>query len=506
MPANTSLNNVDFKYIEAERDPNLTRYFIETESFHRIFKGDKMYVIGRKGTGKSSIYAAILNMPKSQQYAVVGLTFDKYPWQLHNKIKDETKSQDSAHIAAWRYIILIELAKLLLDEAKDSGKKSDELKKVAKFVEDAYGTPRPSLDDLLPALVDRIRRIRKLELPSLGHTGIRGGSIEFDPKESAETSLLSTVKAAIDTIGETILELLGNRYYFVLFDKLDDGWDNSAEFKSSMVGLLRASRDLNIEAQKRKKLLRCVVFLRSDIYDSIQYNDKNKAFPDIELLAWNEKTLQSLVNKRIAKSIGLKNEAEGWGKIFQDETMRSGTSNFKYIVRRTLLRPRDLITFCQECKAAALQNKHDIIQNDDVYYAEERYSERVYREFGDEMHKQCPQVDRLFEVLRRLRSERFTFQDFEAEYLRAQVPDLTASEALRILFEYSIVGVIRKGGSGGGSTLEFKFTHPLIQLDFSREIVVHPGLKKHLKLVEKRSKAIPLEEDELFTGLPSVEN
>jgi hypothetical protein len=52
-----------------------------------------MYVIGRKGTGKSSIYSAIQGMPKSPNYAVAGLTFDKYPWQLDNRIKDETRSR-----------------------------------------------------------------------------------------------------------------------------------------------------------------------------------------------------------------------------------------------------------------------------------------------------------------------------------------------------------------------------------------------------------------------------
>lgn len=495
MAPEVLLTNVDFEYIEAERDPNLTRYFVETESFARIFQGQKMYVIGRKGTGKSSIYSVIESMPKSSKYAVAGLTFDDYPWQLHNRVKDETRSVDAAHITTWRYIILIELAKLLLKEAEEAGKTSEDVQKVAQYVQDAYGTSQPNLKDLLVGLVERLRRVRKLELPKIGHTGVSGGSIEFDPQAPSEKALLDTIKAATDAIQNAVFGLLSQRFYYILFDKLDDGWDNSPDFKSSMVGLLRASRDLNIEAQKQKKLLRCVVFVRSDIYDSLQYNDKNKAFSDIELLAWNGKSLLSLINKRIATSLGLKSDVDAWDRVFEKETMRQGTTNFRYITRRTLLRPRDLIAFCQECKKTALRNGHEIIHNSDIYDAEERYSERVYREFLDEMHKQCPQVDRLFEVLRRLRFERFTFDKFEAEFIRAGVSGLTPSDALRILFDYSIVGVVRIGGSGGGSTLEFKFTHPLIQLDFSREIVVHPGLKKHLKLVEKRSRIAAIEEE-----------
>ena len=41
---------------EAEVDEHLSDYFLQTPSFQKILKGEKMYVIGRKGTGKSAIY------------------------------------------------------------------------------------------------------------------------------------------------------------------------------------------------------------------------------------------------------------------------------------------------------------------------------------------------------------------------------------------------------------------------------------------------------------------
>ncbi|HEV2289503.1 MAG TPA: hypothetical protein VGR81_11175 [Candidatus Acidoferrales bacterium] len=121
------------------------------------------------------------------------------------------------------------------------------------------------------------------------------------------------------------------------------------------------------------------------------------------------------------------------------------------------------------------------------------YSERIYREFVDEMHKQYPFVENLFEVLRRLGHERFTYTKFEQEFARAGISAVDAQTAVKILFEYSIVGTLRIGGSTGGSTLELKYSDPLIQIDLSKEIVVHPALKKHLKLVEKRSRKIKVD-------------
>ena len=490
--AKNSLQNVDFQHIEAERDPNLVHYFLKTESFQRIFRGERMYVIGRKGTGKSTIYSAI-EAAKGKNVNSVGLTFDDYPWNLHNRVRDETKSADAAHIITWRYIILIELSKLLIEEANSSAGTSRELSELQEFVQRAYGSKKPSVGELLSGLFQRLRQVKRLELPRLAHWELSGGAVEFEPAKPEEQAILDTVKLATERIQDTVLDLLnGDKMYFVLFDKLDDGWDNSPEIKSSMIGLLRAARDLNIEAAKRFKALRCVVFLRSDIYDCLLYNDKNKAFSDIEFLAWKDDKLKQLIDRRIAKSLALASEADAWDRTFSKEPMRQGVKNFRYIIRRTLLRPRDLIAFCKHCKDTALQNDHGIIENSDIYIAEAMYSERIYREFVDEMHKQYPFVENLFEVLRRLGHERFTYTKFEQEFSHAGISAVDAQTAVKILFEYSIVGTLRIGGSTGGSTLEFKYSDPLIQLDLSKEIVVHPALKKHLKLVEKRSRKITL--------------
>ena len=83
------LKKIDFGHIAAEADPNLISYFLETDSYKRIFSGERMYVVGRKGTGKSAIYLTIEKL-EDPYLEVSGLTFDDYPWQIHNKIKDES--------------------------------------------------------------------------------------------------------------------------------------------------------------------------------------------------------------------------------------------------------------------------------------------------------------------------------------------------------------------------------------------------------------------------------
>ena len=465
----------------------LVRYFLETDSFRRIFKGDKMYVIGRKGTGKSAIYLTIEHM-HHPDILTSGLTFDNYSWQIHNRIKDTSKSVDFAYVNTWKYIILLELAKLLIKEIDSPQKDSNpDLKKLADFLQKNYGSLKPSFKDFL---VDKLSRIKKLELPSVSLEGVKLGGIEFEQSVTAENRLITDINIINSELQDIILRTMSNnRYYFILFDKLDDGWDASGEFKSSMVGLLKAARDLNIESKNANKHLRAIVFLRSDIYDVLQYNDKNKAFADIELLRWDKDKLITLIDKRIAFSLGLTDEKNAWHRIFEKDKMRSKTPNESYLIKRTFLRPRDIISFCRECLAEARRNKRNIITNEDIYNAENLYSERVYGEFIDEMHKQHPYVGKLFSVLRAMKTERFSFQMFQNEYNKDlyRIENLTPQGALKILFEYDIIGIQKIGGKKGGSTFDFSYTDPLINMDLSKEMVIHPALKKHLRLVEKRT-------------------
>ena len=80
-------------------------------------------------------------------------------------------------------------------------------------------------------------------------------------------------------------------------------------------------------------------------------------------------------------------------------------------------------------------------------------------------------------------------------------PELTevqSREQLAVLYEASVVGVARIGGSKGGSKVVFSYAAPQVKPDFSGRLGVHPGLKKALQLKEGASEAAgtPEQEDE----------
>src|SRR5207248_3098433 len=198
--------------------------------------------------------------------------------------------------------------------------------------------------------------------------------------------------------------------------------------------------------------------LRSDIWHELQFNDKNKFFADIEFLEWSDNRLIEVAANRIKTSLG-GTVADAWDRVFSTKEMRQRASIRSYVLKRTMGRPRDVIVFCLKCQEVANEGSHEVVETDDVYEAETRYSQYVYGELDDEMGKQVPQARAYLQALRDLGKTRFTLKEW-VETLRSKERELTEAEARRrlgILFDYSIVGVPKRGGAGGGTTLLFNY-------------------------------------------------
>lgn len=272
----------------------------------------------------------------------------------------------------------------------------------------------------------------------------------------------------------------------LLLDRLDEGWDASNESRQMLAGALKAAREINLALRRPGSAAPVVIFLRSDIFQYLQFNDKNKMGVDIEYLDWGEEGLVNVASARIARSLGCKRE-DAWGQAFSSKRMRQRSSIRSYIIKRTMLRPRDIVAFCINCQEVAVRTGHDVIETDDVYEAEESYSQHIYNELDDEMHKQLPRARESLQVLRDMQQQRFSLSDW-VQALRARHPDASEAEAiarLKELFDYSVVGVQRTGGRRGGTTFQFVYEDRLLQPNFSAQMVVHFSLKKALTLRDR---------------------
>lgn len=129
----------NFGAIDAENDKNLLINFYKSDVIAQLLEGDKSIVIGRKGTGKSAIYTYICD-EYSQE--AVKLVFKDYPWQLHDKFKNEMVSERERYVNSWEFLLYIEIAKRILTDKDNiwSASEKKELKKLKKWVNRNWGS------------------------------------------------------------------------------------------------------------------------------------------------------------------------------------------------------------------------------------------------------------------------------------------------------------------------------------------------------------------------------
>jgi hypothetical protein len=231
------------------------------------------------------------------------------------------------------------------------------------------------------------------------------------------------------------------------------------------------------------------VFLRSDIYhNSLLFEDKNKITDTYGIeLEWEKmdrnSTLKSLMERRFSQVLEIPEEG-AWEKVF-DETsqMKGHQTKYQHIIDRTFRRPRDIIKFCN-CILNVYKTRrrsNEKFTNEDVNLARQEYSKYLRDEIYDEIYKYYPDFKYYFEILQQIGYQHFTMDNFLDAY-KTWKPQLSENisprDILERLFEFSIIGFYKAGGSGyGGSEYVFKYLNQRTEFNRSADrFRVHWGL------------------------------
>jgi hypothetical protein len=148
-----------------------------------------------------------------------------------------------------------------------------------------------------------------------------------------------------------------------------------------------------------------------------------------------------------------------------------------------------MIFFGNCCLEAARKSAAERITNQNVAEARPEYLEFLVAELDDEIHPVLAGWEGLLDVLRRIHTMRFSRDTLEASFKDLRLEDrldLTVEDAVELLYRFSVLGFVKIGGAGyGGSANAFRYKSPSISFDpAASTLVVHPGLKEALELVE----------------------
>ncbi|RKS74569.1 hypothetical protein BZB76_3086 [Actinomadura pelletieri DSM 43383] len=406
------LDVLDFGTPSAERDISrgLEKYFVESDAYQRVRSGAKTILMGNRGAGKSAIFQVLAKREREAGSHVIVLSPEDYSYELLSATMAAEDAgswaKQGAYAAAWKYLIYVLVMKALarkgLRLTKGGGRE------IHKYVRDIHGAQQLGP---LSLLVSYLKRLEAVKLGPI-EAGLRTRELDRLYKLEEIHNLLPALQRVLD--GERVV---------VLVDELDRGWDSSEDAKAFVSGLFQAC--VSINALHRN--LRVYVSLRQELYDDIPslYDDAQKHRDLVEKIYWSEESLLELIAKRIRHSAHEKGfdvealEQAGdwacWSAIFSSPRGRGSKASFRYMVDRTLYRPREIIQFCSEALAngrtrtSRLPVPYSAIERSEYGYSVERL-----RDIAAEYRFQYPGLLSIFEVFR---SRPDTFERDELEML-----------------------------------------------------------------------------------------
>lgn len=461
------LRSVDFGRYEADGDSRLLEYFLETGATRRAAAGTQL-VIGRKGSGKTALFQ---HLAATLDHAVVELDLSEYVFQAHDKLREDGIPAAFAYATSWRLIIaaamFAKLRKSMSFWHRRRGKKL--------LREIGLGSNRGAFG----AMAEWLQRVRRLDLPGVEGIATLGG-IELG---DSQPSLIDvrTIQL-LDELEGLLAKVVLKSPVTVLVDRLDDAWDGSEDSLRLIIGAVRASRHF-ARRFGQQGTAPVIIFLRSDLWERLDFNDKNKTGQVTIYLDWRDEELVEIIERRIRRSTN--SESEGWGTIFTSEEMRQRAGTQTYILKRTLGRPRDIVAFSVFAREIAVQNGHSIIEKADIYAAERRYSKHALDELRDEIAAHVSSFAQVMETLQRLGRRTFTVSEWNAAASESGMTPKEASEALDQLFESSTVGVLQAGGSSGGSGTRYRYQDRFLRSNASAVLQVHLAFVRELSLTDR---------------------
>lgn len=136
MLAGTLAKIESFGAVGAEDDEFLLNYFLSTPAVNLIQGGSKMLVLGRKGSGKTTIVRYFEN--KSGQTDVhIALKLGQYPWGAHAQRKNSGAAEMDLYSSSWRYLIAVKVLSSLMTTASELPS-SQEVKLAKEFLKENF--------------------------------------------------------------------------------------------------------------------------------------------------------------------------------------------------------------------------------------------------------------------------------------------------------------------------------------------------------------------------------
>lgn len=292
-----NLEEVTFGNQVAENEANnLARYFVETQPWKKLYKGEVDVIFGSKGAGKSALYTLLLNKRDELYERNIFLISAEKPTgqTVFSEMSNEPPTEEKEFITLWKiYFCQLIVSWLLENELCDGS-----AKEVAdKLVEVGLIDEKNTLKRLLNSAKHFAKNLMRIEGVE-GGLGLEGGvtgKITFHtPNQDLKTKGYCSVDDLLYTLNEYLSGI--KKTGWILCDRLDVAFDQSLELeKNALRALFKAYRDL-----EEYESISLKIFLRDDIWNRITeegFREASHINREITI-SWNSKNLLNLIVSR----------------------------------------------------------------------------------------------------------------------------------------------------------------------------------------------------------------
>lgn len=416
--------------VSAEADDLLDEAFVESSDFNVIASKDdkRCFIVGRTGSGKS---AALKRLEDVQHDHVIRINPEdlSLPYITNlNAIKylDGLEiNLDPFWTTLWKHVLLVEILrhryKIDSPTAKQnfignlkSRIKTDHAKLQALEYLDEYAgqfwcEADVRVREITDSFTKRIDAEAGAEAKMAGAGFRAGGNIgEEVSKQTHEEQIdrfqrivnetqLARLNQMMKVLNEDILE---NRQHFtyVIIDDLDRDWVDERIANDLIRCLFRTVQDL-----KRVQNLKILVALRTNIFQELDFSRRGAGQEEklralVLEMKWTRRNLSNLLDERVAIACERSGLQEKTMSELLPHANKARGKPLDYLLDRTLLRPRDAITFANECFNVGVGKSQ--LTWVDIQAAEREYSIKLLLALRDEWKGTYPGIDRVFEKFR----------------------------------------------------------------------------------------------------------
>lgn len=473
------LQNLDIGDVAAENEiRQLRSYFVQTGQYQQAKRGHARIVSGRKGAGKTAIFYAVRDsLPRTPTRLVLDLKPEGHQFtEFREAILAHLSPglQEHTLTAFWNLILLAELANKIVEEDYTWAHRDSE--RVLKYdaLRSAYNEcGHASPGDFSERLLNQVELL-KARWPAEASDISNANITELLYGE--DISKLSAVLSAYMEEKEEV---------WLLIDNLDKGWPvHGAKSEDILIlrTLLEATRKLQRQLEKQDIGFHCLVFLRNDIFEALYEATPDKGKDTRIDLDWADRELfKELIRRRLLATRRVAGSFEDvWSAIF-DQYVDTKTS-FDYILDRTLMRPRDFLSFVHRAIEVAINRGHERVGAEDLKKAEMSYSEDLLKATGFELQDV---LERSIDFLYVFLGCRNVMMPHEVTGMLIEVGlnDDEAKRAIYLLAWFGFLGVESRDGSESKYAYEMRYDIKRLMAPLTQggRFVVHPGFHAALE-------------------------